>query len=816
MSATSSTRSDLTRRSFLKAAAATGIAASFAGGALTACSSGEEGGSGAGAEPAADQIYSGICRNFCTNGCFLNCHVRDGKLVRVTARDMPNPEYNRICPKGLTIPHIVYGADRIQYPMKRTGERGSGEFERITWEEAIQTITDTWKQIQAESGPSAIAYHRMTGNNAFLCGSSYGGVLLRFVKAMGMSTLDGAFDTAEPFASDRMVGCGPFTSNNIHLDYKNAKTMIIWGANPAVCQLQTMHFLLEVRDAGTKVIYIDPIYNQTSMLADQWVPLRAGSDGALALGIMRVIVENGWQDEEYLKKNSTAAYLVKEDHTYLRLSDLGQAEAGSEDDRIMVWEGGKAVAFDAATDPELLVKGQDVEGFAVNSAYALLVDRLNERSIEEIVELTNVDAETIKGLAEQIATQTPTSFYTAYGADHYYNGHWNYSCIIATAILTGNVGKPGAFVGTSFIRTGGAPGTPYINVEAALDVESPGDGPTVKMPRMTEVMNEKTHNGQPLEIRSVYLTTSNLLVSNGKRQATLEWFKKLDFIVAADITMTETCNWADIVLPAAHWFECEDAMSKASSHPYILYQEKALEPAFESKPDFEIYKLLAEGMGLAGFDYTEQEYLEKILDSDAARELGITYEALREKKAIEWLASDYVYAGDGVYKTPTGKAQFYIENPTGSNPYKDGWVLEKEYLPYWEPPREAWPEAELRKTYPLHLITEKSKYRTHTIWGQVELMRELDPEPYVNINPADAETYGIADGDTVRLFNDRGYVVLKAHLFNNIPVGMILMQKGWQKHQFIDGHYSDLTSDVMNGMCANQPFFDVVVGIEKA
>lgn len=817
----------LTRRSFLKTAAASGVAASLAGGALSLLDAPEAAfaDEAAAAETAAgaadEQIFSGVCRNFCTNACFLDCHVRDGKVVQTSARDMPNPAFNRICSKGLTIPYQIYGSHRIQTPLKRVGERGAGEFEAITWDEAIDEIATTWKQIIDESGYSAIAYHRMTGNNSFLNGSSAGGMFMRFVAAMGMTVVDGAFDTAEPLANDRMLGNGPFCANNAHGDYINSKTIVIWGANPATCQTQTMHFLTEARDNGTKLIYIDPIYNQTSAMVDQWVPLRAASDGALALGLMNVVLENGWQDEAYLLANSTAPYLVKrDDHKYLRLSDLGLAEAESEEDAPLVMTASgeaKPAAEVEAADMVLDVTEADVEGFIVDSAFALLKARCAEYPLDKVTELTGVDADTITDLADQIANNTPTAFYTAYGADHYVNGHYNYSAIIALAILTGNVGKKGAFCGTSFIRTGGMPGKFFINADGVKPTAPLGEAITVKMPRMTEVMENKTHNGSPLEVRSLFVACGNPIISNGKRQATIEWMNKLDFIVVSDIYMTDTCDYADIILPAAHWFEVEDAMSNASSHPYLLYQEKAIEPLYESKPDFEIYQLLAAAMGLEDkFEFTEQEYLELLFDTDDARNLGISYESLKEQKAIPWLAEDYVYAEDGTYKTPTGKAQFYVEAPSGSNPYKEGWDLDKEYLPYWEPPREAWAGSELREKYPFHILTEKSKYRTHTIWGNVEVMGELDPEPFVNINPADAEELGIADGDQVRVSNDRGSMVLVAHLFANVPPKTLSMTKGWQKGQFIEGHYSDLTSDEMSPFCANQPFFDVVVKIEKA
>ena len=812
-----STRNDsqvkLTRRSFLKTAAATGLAASFAGGALSACSPSGKEGSGEQIEQAEEQIYSGVCRGFCASGCRLNVHVRDGKVVRTSAGDMPSETYRRICMKGLTHAHRIYNPNRMQYPLRRVGERGTGEFERITWEEAIDEIASKWQDIIAESGNSAIGVFAQTGNMGYLGGVVGGSMLGRFKQAFSFTTIDDVCDRAAKFAIHRMLGTTSLNTQNELTDLRNAKTLLVWGAHPAVCQAQTGHFISEARDAGTYVVYIDPVYNQSAILANEWVPVRAGSDGALAMGMLSVIVENGWQDLDFLKAHTVAPFLVKEsDRKFLRLSDLGKAEAGSDADVpvVMAADGTIDVPENVA-DPMMEVNEVDVEGVVVTSAYALLLARIAEYPVERAAELSGVSAAKIAELAERFACDTPASFYTFFGADHYYNGHWSYSCMCALSIMTGNLGRPGSFIGAFDY------GGDCINMAEALNVEPSGAARKVDITRMPEIMGEGTYNGEPFELRAIYVTSANPAISTGDRRRVLDWLGKLEFVVVADMVMTETCQWADIVLPACHWFECEDAMSQAVTHPHIIWQDKALEPAYESKPDFEIYKLLAEAMGRGDeFDFTEREYFEMLFDNDDARERGLTYDALKEKGAIRFIPDEeFISYKGGQFGTSTGRAQFYIEDPVASNEYPEGWDLEKEYLPYWEPPLEAWKGSELQQKYPYQLLSEKSKYRTHSQWLDVEVMRELDPEPYVNIGVADADAAGIAQGDTVKLFNDRGFVVVKANVVANLPQGVLLIPKGWTKDNFIDGHYSDLPSDVMNGFCANQLFFDVVVGIEK-
>ncbi|MBR2789761.1 MAG: molybdopterin-dependent oxidoreductase, partial [Eggerthellaceae bacterium] len=251
--------SGFTRRSFLKTAAATGLAASFAGGALSACKPKPTPDPTPEPEPEPmpdEKIYSGACRGFCMGGCALNLHVRDGKLVRCTAAEFPDPRYNRICPKGLTHPHRVYSPNRIQYPLKRTGERGRGEFKRITWDEAINEIATQWKKIAAESGWGAIAAAWLTGNRGTIGGSHSMAYFQRLIQKCGITTLVTLFDAVAIPGLTRHLGQSPLITGNEPADLLNAKFILVWGANPAVCQMQTYHFILEAHAKGAKVINI--------------------------------------------------------------------------------------------------------------------------------------------------------------------------------------------------------------------------------------------------------------------------------------------------------------------------------------------------------------------------------------------------------------------------------------------------------------------------------------------------------------------------------------------------------------------------------
>ena len=794
---------NFSRRSFIKGAAAlaaTGTLASIAPGQVLA----EE---APAAQAGSETIYRGACRAFCSGGCSLNLHVRDGVIVRTSAGDFPDNSYKRICSKGLSEPCRVYAADRLQYPMRRTGERGAGEFERISWEEAIAEIAEKWQAIMEETGNSSIGIMTDTGNNCFLGSGimvmSVGSMVQRFKKAFGFTTIDSINDRANTTAITRMLGAEGTCQSNEPVDYKNSKTILVWNAMPATAQIQSAHFFTEAKENGTKIYWIDPVFNQSALLCDEWVPIRPGTDGVLAFAMLNAIVENGWQNTEFLKSSSDAAFLVKdEDGAFLRLSDLSDVEAGSEeDDFVVMGEDGFPGGAKAVADPMLDVVA-DIEGIAVTSAYRLLLDRAAQYDMATAAEITGIPEAKIVELAQAYACDTPAAIYSVFGGDHYYNGHWSFSCVLALSIFTGNLGRSG-----SFIECFREHPTNILNLAEVTNVESARNSLYLPASKVPAVMEAGQLSGEDFALRSVYIHSANPLVNLGSRSDVIDWMSKLEFVVCTDIRMTDTCKYADILLPACGWFEYEDVCGRGIHHPYAIWNDKAIEPLYESKPDYEIFQMIARALGREEeFGFTEESWFHMLFDTDVARERGISYESLKEQKTVRMFAPEtHIAYKNGFGGTATKRAQIYAEN---DNP--------TERMPYWEPPREAWAGSELQQKYPYQLMSAKPKFRTHTQWGNVEMFREYEPEPIVFMCPADAEANGIESGDVVRLFNDRGYVVIKAQVIPNLPQGVFQLTKGWSADDYIEGSYSDLTPLSTNPFCNNAPFFDVVVGIEKA
>lgn len=818
-------RSGVSRRSFIKGAAAAGSGALLGACGLVGCSpSGvaekTENLAETGEALPETQIYSGLCRGNCLNACFLNVHVRDGRVVRTTARDMPDTRYNRICSKGLAHVGRMYSSSRLQTPLRRVGERGVGEFEAISWDEAISEICEKWRAITDEHGKEAMAFFPASGAYGCCNGVPPDGFHMRFENAVGCSVINQDVDAAVFRMVPIITGQSQYASNNEPADYENANTIVCWGANPAVSQINVFHFILEAKDKGAKYVVIDEMFNANVAKADVFVPVKAATDGALAMGVLRELFERGWEDTEFMRAHTEAVLLVKEDGKLLRLSDLGQGAAGSDSDSYVVWDEAtsSAVALEAATKPAL--EGvADVNGAKVRTVNEVIRELVAEYTAEKVTEITGVPPETVTEIARIYHEDGPVTTYAMFGCDHYANGHYNYWPIYAVGLCTGNSGKPGAGLGYAQHVTAF-----FANDDATIardkdGNEGPGVGRTLLFNQVLNVIETGQYAGEPLTLKGCYMTCANPVANYANRQNTLNMLNAMDLVIVQDLNMTETCKYADYVLPACHWFEEVDAGGIWGTNPYIFWQEKCTEPLYESKPDFEIYKLIADGLGAGQYlDLEPEDYIKEFLAYEGASEVGLEFEKFKEAKVWRVLPGEepFVSFRDGKFLTETGRARFYQDEVTPDYNIGQDIDFSKEHTLYWEPAMEVDENCETRKKYPYHLLSEHCRARTHTEFFECGYQDEIVPEPIVRLCPSDAAEIGVKEGDMVKLFNDRGYVVMKAVISAGLPPKTVSAPRGFQVDEFVEGHYADLPSNKYNQVCANQAFNDVAVGIEKA
>ena len=474
----------------------------------------------------------------------------------------------------------------------------------------------------------------------------------------------------------------------------------------------------------------------------------------------------------------------------------------------------------------------------------MLKDEADKYKPDEAERITTVPAEKIREIARIYATNTPSTIYPGFGIDRWDNADQVGRGIATLGVITGQIGKKGA----SPLGTMGQSAIQYTISDAVMGPWTAPSGTQAELLNFVLLQQailtgkvdawEPKDPGNPLAgptsktpvskdwpIKGLILTTGNVVSNHAEQKVTIEEMfseDKLDFICCIDMFMTDTARHADLFLPCTSWFENDDIVG--GLHPYVMRMEKAIEPMGESKGDWEIFKLLAQKMGYGEYFQGEaKDQIEDILDvlgnlfGDRKEEI---LKEFREKGIARLSDPHSVPFADGVFYTRTGRAEFYSEGvatvfpktmPALQLPVDEG----HNPLPHFEPPAEAWFENPLIKKYPLALSTLHTKWRVHTTFYEVAALREIDPEPVVYLNRKESAKRGLKDGDYVRVFNDRGHSVVRHVVDDAINDGGAAIPKGWQRHQFKEGGYQELTKNHINTVHYGMSFFDALVEVEK-
>ncbi len=822
-----------------------------------------------------EKTFKGACRPNCWNSCMLDVTVRGDKVVRTKRARLGTDEtglnglneegyYDRICLRGLSHVQRMYSPDRVYYPLKRMDDRERGDlngFKRISWQEAMNTISGKFHEIISAYGSRAVAF--ITGSQAY--GETTGvGPYGRLASSLNASSIASNVDMALTLGLHRVFGPDrfPFFDSNELSDMPNAQTIFVWGSNISETQVQSWHFLADALDEDKRrkigktgratMVAIDPMFTVAASKADYYVSPRPGSDTVIVLAMLREImhVRREWTDWEYLFNDTVAPFLIREDtKDFLKQSDI----TGSDSDNGYVGltidgsfsytspnEKGKPVFSGTYSDYDQ--EGDNISvslanGGAVNvsTAYALLKNHVAEWTYDKCMEYANVNEETLKKLTELFAApeNKPVTVYPGFGTDHYSNGHHFAHALATLSCITGNVGKPGASCGL-FI--------PFGFVLNTVPLASGGASSNIPYLQWRDVMDTGKFRGEDYPIKGLWMAGGNQISNMGdQKQNFIDGIiPKLDFIVCSEVVMTDSARYADIILPAAYWFEAPDIVAKAN-HPFAVINEKAVEPVGGAVSDWKITQLFAQAMDKNGayniyrdFAYTEEEYLaERLKGSVDYKGDPITYERLKEEKSIRYLSNlakngPFIFGEDGIYKgNATMRAEFYANNMNlmmltlyYMNLGRDFTEEERafERLPSWEKPIEAWDgpgkDDALTAKYPLAYQQEHTRWRVHSQWFHVEWLMELAGEPFVMINPQDAGD--IKTGDMVKVYNDRGYALVKARVTEKMRPGQVSIPKGYQRSQFKGGGYQELTTVKYHPAAVNQAFYDARVKIEKA
>ncbi len=667
------------------------------------------------------KTISTIC-GICDAGCGVDVHLVDGKIKRLTP--LKNHPLGIVCPRGTRAAEIVYSEDRLLYPQRRVGARGNGRFERITWDEAYTYWVEKLHEIKGKFGPEALCIYTGRGNFEF-------GVQETFPPAN--TSESSANSVLFPFGSPNSTGVGAlcfvaygmiapeacFGEHYRHLgdDIDNADLVLIWGANPATDSPPSK--LKRVKKAirrGARVVTIDHRRNETVRATrTEWLGIRPGSDGALALGIIHVMIRDNLYDHDFVEK----------------------------------W----------------------THGFAGLSRY------VESFTPARVAAITGVPAESVSDLAQAIGAAKGCSILMYTGLEYSNSGVQSIRAVLSIQALGGHIDVPGGKIfkmpdRIQHNRTTTEPPRdgkrPFGSQRYPLYTELRNESHAVELPKAVL-------ENDPYPVRGLIVSGSSLITSWPNPALWRQTLAALDLLVVINRFPTADAQFADLILPAATPFE---TTSYQFHDGWAQLRSQVIEPLGDSRPDYQIFAELADRLGYGDrWPRTDEEKirrglegtgvtLEQLQANPAGVPLPTTPMRYRKYETGELRAD-----GRPGFETPTGKFEFTSEwfREHGYEPLPI----------YTEPEEGPLATTELAQTYPLVFNSGarmQSTFRSQHL--NIDGLRKLQPKPLVWLHPRDAEVRGIENGDEVMVKSPRGQIRFWAHVTEDIVPGVIEANMG--------------------------------------
>ncbi|TAM81745.1 MAG: hypothetical protein EPN43_14110 [Jatrophihabitans sp.] len=778
-------------------------------------------------------VYRTGHSNNCDGACGHLVHVVDGRVTMIgpaqfattTISGAPAPTFHpRICARGLSQISNTYSPDRIKYPYKRVGPRGSGKWQRISWDEATSLIAEKFTATQAQYGKTSVWIAPYTGSLSLIEGVVGAG--FRFASVIGASAGDSQGDnqgdSATPAGWNYVLvdpenpdNGGGFFDGHESVDFLNAKAIVFWANNVAETSIPDWRIMCDARDRnGTQLISVDPRFTPTSAACDRWLPIRPGSDTALIDGLINYVITHKLYDADYIRSYTVGPYLVDP-----RTKKWLRADAvipGAKPDYVVYDESDGTIK--AAGDPSVrtpaILGTYPAGGVSAGTAMQALADMARRYTPAYVEKLTDVPAAQVVSLGQLWGTVKPFAVRVGFGLSHWYHGDLHMQALLTLQAITGNIGVHGGGV-TTF--AGGLTTTAFD----LFNWWNPTGTPYTVLEPMQ--FCDAVTKGEPYPVRAAWFMVDNFAQQMADRNRVVKAMKQLDFCVVSDYVLSATADIADLVLPACTYLEKTDLLS--SNNFYLQYMPKIVDPLFESKSDLDAIRMVAEKMGVGQyFDKTPDEYLKQLLRLGRAEVDptvdGLTWERLTSEAVhLNTDPMPYVPFFDKQFRTKSGKIEFYVEMLV---PYGQQVCEHQE-------PIEASPHNPLYKKYPLVFLSTHTRFRTHSQYVNLPWLKEINNggNGFLEINPKDAGPRGIRDGDVVRVFNDRGEMKVYARLTEAIKPGVVnCYQGGWDtikvKH-YVAGHPNNLTHQIANpaqsvipNFPSNAAYFDCLAQVERA
>jgi anaerobic dimethyl sulfoxide reductase subunit A len=692
------------------------------------------------------------CASHCGGACLLKVHTKEGKVIRIETDDGDEPQL-RACLRCRSYRQRVYDPGRLKFPMRRTGERGEGKFERISWDDALDTVVNEINKARDRYGASSVGFLPGGGDQTHLHSAFQ---IIELLAMTGGLTLPWGIHSFEAGLFASLATYGTLRSRNNFDDLLNSRLIIMWGIDPVVSIHETnaSWYLIQAKELGTKVVSVDPRYtDSTAILADQWIPIIPGTDTAMLIAMAYTMIHENLQDITFIDK-----YTV---------------------------------------------------GFDVFREYVFGVEDGVPKTAKWAERITGVPAHNIENLAREYATTKPAALIGGIAPGRTAYGEQYHRAIKTLAAITGNIGVHGGWAGRSFItrpqfgsfdfKLSGLPhskGNPVefgvpLRKDALPTMRGSNSGAKIHGSRIADAILKGKAGGYPADIKVLFVMHTNPINQEPNTNKISRAFKELEFIVVAEQLMTATAKYADILLPVSTFMERNDVIAQGAL-PWYGFVNKVIEPLHDSRSPFAICKGLAKRMGVTIHgEKTEDEWLREFTKNSYIPDYDNW--KIKAKHMVPFPEPQVAFKEQiedperNPFPTPSGKIEIYSQKLANWNNSEIPPI--PKYIEHWEGRNDP-----LAAKYPLQLITSHCRRRAHSQFETIPWLKEVVFQA-ISMNPVDAKERGIRDGEEVMVFNDRGQVIVPAKLTERIMPGVVDLPEGaW---------YAPDSQGVDRGGCTN-------------
>jgi anaerobic selenocysteine-containing dehydrogenase len=745
------------------------------------------------ADKPSTQRVQGYCA-LCASRCGSIAVIENGRFVALEP-DPSHPTGKALCAKGRAAPELVYQPERLLYPLKRTRPKGDPDpgWQRVTWDEALDTAASRLRQIAVQHGPESVVFSTVSPSTSASDDS-----------VAWITRLANAFGSPNQCTAAELCGWGRHMATTYTFgvgvpgtympDLENAGTILFWGYNPNLARLSHATAAMQALKRGARLIVVDPRLTGIAKKADLWLQVRPGTDAALALGIAGVMIERGWYDREFIRDWTNGPLLVRADNG--RLLTHADLSADGSPQKYVAWSEslGRPILYDPASSsyegdhPEPSLYGaytvETLQGhFICQPAFERMAELYRRYPPERVEAITGVGREQVEAAARMLWDSRPLAYYAWSGVEMQTNATQIARAIALLSVLTGSFDAPGGNVLFPKVPSVGVDGGDLLPAGQrlkALGLQERPLGPS----RWQNVTTDELYRGvleqQPYGVHALVDFGSNLLLSHADGRRGRQALAALDFYVHADLFMNPTAELADIVLPVASAFEREALKIGFEISPeaqsLVQLRQRVVEPRGEARSDTQIVFDLATRLGLGAHFWggdIEAAYRAQLAPS------GVSLEALRQQPGGVRVPQParyrrYAEQVDGTprgFNTPTRKIELYSQR-----------LLEHGYPPlpeFVEPLMSPISRPDLAERYPLILTCAKNTLFCESQHRALPSLRRQAMDPEVELHPQAASERGIHPGDWVRIETPDGSVRARARLNDSLKPDVVCGQHGW-------------------------------------